>query len=143
LLTRSAKGSSNKWFDDDCRIAKINARSLERRYQRTNNIFDKIKWEQKLKLNHNLFNKKRTAATMTSIREAQGNCDVLRRALNKTMGNTASTLKYVHTADEFADYYENKIAAIRHDTANAMPPIFATTTPITMLQFATVSARIL
>jgi len=77
---------------------------------------------------------------MTSISEAQGNCDDLWRALNKSMGNTASTFKYEHTADEFAEYFENKIATVRQDTANTMPPIFTTTAPTTVLQFTNVSA---
>ena len=62
------------------------------------------------------------------------------RALDKRMGNTASVTEYVHSADNFADAFANKIAAIRVETANAPPPVYAVTPPAALSGFAKVLA---
>jgi len=115
---------SNAWFDDACQTAKTRARFLERQFQRTNLAADRAIWEESLKALHALCNTKRVDATMRSIKEAQGDSGDLWRVLDRTMGSETIRFEYVHMANDFADFFERKIATIRMETANAPPPVY-------------------
>ena len=70
--------------------------------------------------------------------DAQGNSRELWRDLDRVMGKTTSVNEYVHTTDNFADFFASKIAAIRLETANAPPPVYAATPPAVLSGFADV-----
>ena len=132
---------SNDWFDDACHDAKTRARYLERQFQRTMLDRDRTIWEDSVKAMYVLFNAKRSEATMQCIADAQGDSRDLWRALDKTLGRTVSMVEYAHKADDFADFFANKIAAIRLETANALPPVYAATPPAVLSDFATVRSH--
>ena len=54
---------------------------------------------------HALFNSKRADVTMKNIAAAEGDSKDLWRALDRTMGKTVPKAEYVHTANNFADFF--------------------------------------
>ena len=139
MMVKLRDRPANDWFDDACTDARIRSRYLERRYGNTRADADRETWHDSLNAMHALFNAKRTERTMRSIKEAQGDSSELWRALNTTMGNTASKAEYVHSAEDFADFFANKISKIRQETANSPYPIFAADSPAVLPQFVNVS----
>ena len=129
---------SNEWFDDACHDAKTRARYLERQYQRTRSAADCVIWQDSLKAMHALHNSKRVEATMRGIEGAQGDSKELWRALDRVMGTSTPRFTYVHTADDFADFFANKIAAIRLETASASTPTYAAAPPAVLHSFTDV-----
>jgi hypothetical protein len=51
------------------------------------------------------------------------------RALDRAMGTTTTSFTYAHTADASADFFANKIAAIRLETVSTPKPTYAATLP--------------
>src|SRR5271170_3898389 len=54
------------------------------------------------------------------------------------MGTATSRFTYVHTADDFADFFANKISTIRLETAGALTPTYAAAPPAVLHSFADV-----
>ena len=129
---------SNEWFDDACRDARARVRYLERQYQRTDSDADQATWRKSLAALHTLFNAKRTDATMRSIREAQGDSKNLWRELDRTMGTVDTRFEYVHSANDFADFFANKISTIRMETMHAPAPVYAAAAPAFLPELACV-----
>ena len=74
-------------------------------------------------------------------------CETLRKhrgtllicgALDRTMGSVTTRFEYVHAANDFADFFEAKIATIRRETVHAPSPVYAATPPAIMPNLAPV-----
>jgi hypothetical protein len=81
---------------------------------------------------HPLHNRKHVDATMKSVKEAQGDSVVMWRALDRAMGTTATSYTYAHSSNAFADFFADKIPAIRLKTASAPTPTYAATPTTTL-----------
>ena len=113
---------SNTWFDDECRTLKTVVRKSERIYRISQIQSDRDFWIDKLNLLRKLYRSKRAAATRDLI-DNNKNCPrQLWHVLNSTLGLSQNKLEYLHNADEFADFFENKVTKIRDATATAPPP---------------------
>ena len=115
---------ANLWFDDECREAKIRVRALERQFQESDDPTDRAVWTGGLRSLHSLFNSKKAAATVQMIAAESGDPKRLWRALDATLGLSQPSPDIPHTADQFSDFFADKVARIRALTANAAPPTF-------------------
>ena len=106
-----SKRRFKEWFADACQDAKTQARYLEGRFKLTTSAADRAICQNSLKAMHALHNRKRVDATMRSIKEAEGNSGNMWRALDRAIGTTTTSFTYAHTADAFAYFFADKIAA--------------------------------
>jgi len=72
---------------------------------------------------------------MKNIDSAKGDSGRLWRVLDRNMGAENIRAIYKNTANGFANYFKNKIAKIRFETADATPPTFHLEPPAVMQQF--------
>jgi hypothetical protein len=130
---------SNLWFDNECRVAKVKVRALERRYQSSNDVTDRELWVSELHALLKLYYGKKSSMTVELI-DADKDCPKrLWRTLNSTLGLSECRQEFVHSADDFAQYFSDKIANIRISTAGAAPPSFSTHPPSVFSDFRTVT----
>ena len=57
------------------------------------------------------------------------------------MGKTVPRLEYVHSADEFEDFFAHKIDAFCQERVNAPPSIYAVSSPATLNHFSCITIK--
>ena len=107
------------WFDAECRESRRYSRMLERRYRRTRCDTDRLAWVQQLKKMHALYEEKNYRYWRTKIADSKGNMNKLCRTLSDIMGeNSAKAEDNSHTANDFANFFIDKVEAVRLSTSS-------------------------
>jgi len=108
---------STPWFDANCRAAHRSARAAERRFRWTYSASHRSSWTTKLKTMRLVYEKKSDEFWRNEIAANSGNTKSLWRTMQGLLGETSATETGVHTADDFATFFKNKVDAVRASTA--------------------------
>jgi len=132
------------WFDDECRMLKRNVRRLERKYRKSRQQADRLAWVLKVKEQAIFHQQKERLYWSARIISNAANPKRLWRDLDDLMKRTdespaASQIESTQRAEEFGNYFDTKVAAIRHDTEQAAPPSFETYTDQQFVKFTVTS----
>jgi len=125
-VTKYARPAS-PWFDTECYLVKTRTRKLEKQYRANPNNVTESAWRSQFRRQRVKFQSKFSSYWSSAIKSSAKNSKSLwskLRCLLQTPTDDLST-EGDHSADEFADYFVNKIAAIRQSTVTAPPPIVA------------------
>ena len=88
---------SNRWFDEECRAAKLQVRRLEKIYRVTNEHVDRDAWKVSSQRLYKLYNRKKAAATVEKINENKNDSKKLWQTLNATLGLSEVTIDSPHS----------------------------------------------
>jgi len=105
------------WFDAECRAVRRRARAAERRFRRRRSDVDRSSCVASLKTMRSVYENKRDEFWRKQIAENKGNTKRLWRTLDGLLDEASSDDTGVHTADDFAAFFKEKIAAVRASTA--------------------------
>jgi len=100
---------------------------MERRYRRSRSDGDRKAWMQQVKVMHNLYEDKRHQYWCTMIADNRGDMKKLWRTFSAVTGSRATSQSAgagagMYKAEDFAKFFNDKIAAVREDTKCAAPP---------------------
>ena len=90
---------------------------------------------------HRLFHCKKASVTIDSVTADKDNPRRLWRTLNHTLGMSDSPNEYLQSAEDLAQFFDNKVRTIRQSTVSAPPPSFCAQPPCLMQPFTTVSVE--
>ena len=117
------------WFDDECRQMKRSVRRLERRYRKSNCSSDRLDWVKKLQESASLYRNKechywssRINANASDPRRLWKDLDDLMRKQDELPVLTPSEAS--QRAEEFKNFFDNKISSIRLETKDASSATF-------------------
>jgi hypothetical protein len=110
------------WFDVDCRDSKAKTRKLEKAYRHHPTTENRTEWRAHFIEQRVLYQQKFASHWSTAISSCQRDSKVLwsklRPLLQPESGSTSQL-----TADEYAQFFSDKIERIRASTAVASPPV--------------------
>ena len=117
------------WFDDECRQMKRSVRRLERRYRKSKCAPDRLDWIKKLQESASLYRNKesqywssRISANASDPRRLWRDLDELMRKQDEAPVLTPSEAS--QRAEEFKNFFDNKVSSIRLETKDASPVTF-------------------
>jgi len=107
------------WMDEECRRLRRKSRMLERRYRRSNSIDDRFMWVQQERERHKVYLRKEKDYWSTRVCGDAKHPRQLWRSLNTLMGASEKNtlLKNCPSAQQFADFFDAKVAAVRRATS--------------------------
>ena len=117
------------WFDSECHVMKAKTRKLEKQYRAQPNASTESAWRSQFRSQRILFQKKYVSYWKFVIESAKGNNKVLwskLRCLLQSPAEDVATAPLEHSADNFANYFVEKIEKIRQSTESAPPPVIKT-----------------
>ena len=102
------------WLDDKCRQLRRKSRLLEHRYQRSGLADDRKPWVEHERLRHQVYRRKERLYWSMRVNAQAKQPRQLWRSLNTLMGASEknSLPKNCPTAQQFANFFEAKIAAV-------------------------------
>ena len=111
------------WFDAECRAFKRSARRLERVYRRNKTLDNRLAWVKTLQAMRSFFQSKEHSYWETRVAADHKAPKKLWRNLNTILGkeNSSNTCGSI-TPDQFAEFFKDKVALVREQTATAPPP---------------------
>lgn len=122
-VIRRRPGRPTPWFDTECRAQRRECRRLERRYLRTRCSDDRRQWVDATRRRFQLYRTKKDQYWSDRLLQCGRSSPLIWRSLSSMFSRkqnvTASTN---HTADGFADFFEEKVSGIRSATAGLSPP---------------------
>jgi hypothetical protein len=126
LVTKYARPAS-PWFDTECHLVKTKTRKLEKLYRANPNSVTELAWRSQFRRQRVMFQSKFSSYWTSAIKSSAKNSKTLWSKLRCLLEIPTDDLSTEgdHSADEFADYFVNKIAEIRQSTVTAPPPIIA------------------
>lgn len=138
-VRRRANKKTTPWFDVDCRAARRRTRAAERRFKRMSSGTDHHAWSIELSKMKELYEKKNSTFWRSDIATSQGNTQRLWRTLHSALGESAYDDSCVHTADDFAAFFKDKIDTVRvsttsiplYDVPSRSMPTLESWTPVT------------
>jgi len=122
-VTKYARPAS-PWFDTECHLMKVRTRKLEKEYRAQLDATAEAAWREQFKRQRILFQSKFNNYWKFAIDSSANNSKVLwskLRCLLQSPVDDAST-SIEHSADDFANFFVNKIDTIRQSTAAAPYP---------------------
>jgi len=131
------------WFDDECRASRRRSRMLERRYRRTRRADDRLAWIRQVRCMHSLYEKKEEQYWTYRITSCSGNSRRLWQSMSSLLRrdkSSATKSSSSITADKLAQFFADKVAAVRAETKDAAPPTFTQHRGTLLLSFSEVSA---
>ena len=132
------------WFDDECRASRRRSRMLERRYRRTLRADDRLAWIRQLRCMHSLYVTKEEQYWTSRIASCSGNSRRLWQSMSSLLRRDKSSANRSSsgiTADKLAQFFADKVAAVRAETKDAPPPTFTQYCGAQLLSFSEVSAE--
>jgi len=138
------------WFDNDCRMFKRSVRRLERKYRKSRQPADRLAWVLKEKEKATFYQQKERGYWSSRIKENAAqpktlwhDLDVLMRR-NDDDAPAASQAECSSRAQEFSEFFDHKVSAIREGTEHAAEPKFLDpSTDQTFDQFAKTTPELL
>ena len=113
---------STRWYDGECRDTKRATRQLERKYRRLRTDESLAAWRNQFVHQRRLYQTKFTSFWSRTIDSFDRNPRALWRAVN-AMLQPPSQRSSKLSADDFATFFQDKVAGIRASTASAAPPV--------------------
>ena len=135
--------SVSPWFDSECHVMKTKTRKLEKLYRAQPNIITESVWRSQFRQQRILFQTKYMSHWSFVIESAKGNSKMLWSKLRCLLQSPTddATITPEHSADDFANYFVDKIEKIRQSTVSAPPPMIKTrTVPEHLDKFSPVTA---
>ena len=107
------------WMDDECRKLRRISRVMERRYRRSGLLEDRLAWVSQERSRHQVYRKKERDYWSMRTSEQAKQPRKLWQTLNTLLGASNSHKRPTScpTAQEFADFFEAKVAAVRKSTS--------------------------
>jgi len=144
-VRKRKKRALTPWFDDACRNFKRTVRRLERKYRKSRSPSDRTAWVLKLKEQAIYYRQKECLYWSNRITNNASNpkrlwqdIEVLMRHddENPIVSQTESTMR----AEDFSNFFNNKVTSIRDATASASQPVFESRTEKTFEKFIPTTA---
>ena len=114
------------WYENDCRTAKRKVMMCERRYRRTRSEMDCMAWIREMERKRNLLERKEESFWNAKIASNAGNSKKLWSVLNSLQRKDRiippSTSDI--SAETLSGFFQDKVRAVRDDTATADEPTF-------------------
>jgi len=113
------------WFDSECHVMKTKTRKLEKQYRAQPNAVTESVWRSQFRQQRILFQTKYNSYWKFVIESAGGNSKTLWSKLRCLMQSPSDVTSdsAEHSADEFANFFVDKIEKIRQSTDSAPPPV--------------------
>ena len=114
------------WFDTECHVMKTKTRKLEKQYRAQPNTVTESAWRSQFRHQRILFQTKYISHWKFVIESAKGNSKTLwskLRCLLQSPSDATSSDVPEHSAEEFANYFVDKIEKIRQSTQAAPLPV--------------------
>ena len=113
--------ASSPWYNAECKSMKTKTRRLERIYRSDKTEISRNRWQEQFELQRVSFQRIYTDYWSSVIRDSPDSKSLWRR-LNCVL-HPSDTLTCPHSAQAFARFFDDKIEAIRLNTAGAAPPV--------------------
>ena len=125
--TKTIKRQTPSWITDEYRIQKRLRRQLERRWKKTNSVFDRSRLRRQINLCNQILSKNKKQFYTDLIQENSNDPKKLWKELNNVLHRKPEmVLPDSHDpkslANEFCSFFENKITRIRSGFSNATAP---------------------
>ena len=101
------------WFDAECRTSRRRVRAAERRFKRTYLVTDRHEWMVKCSELRALYEQKNSTYWQNEIAACAGDSKKLWNVFHTVLGETRSVDTDLHTADEFAAFFKDKVESVR------------------------------
>jgi Reverse transcriptase (RNA-dependent DNA polymerase)/Endonuclease-reverse transcriptase len=139
-LQRVNSRRSDRWYDRECRSTKRTTRRLERKYRRLLTDESLAAWRSQFQLQRLQFQSKFISFWSSTISSFERNPRALWRAVNGILQPPQQQRSLNLSANDFATFFQDKVAGIRASTAYASPPViihrqapsFYSFTPVTV-----------
>ena len=134
LVTKYSRPVS-PWFDTECHLIKVKTRKLEKKYRSHPNNINKMAWRSQFHKQRIMFESKSNNYWKFTIESAAGN--------SKSLWSKLQCLLHVpshdvttndHTANDFADFFQQKIDSIRQTTSSSSTPVISKRTITNLLE---------
>jgi len=113
VMVRRRVRQATPLFDADCRAAQRAVRGAERRFRRVSSDVNK----NELKKLRALYEVKKCKYWQSEIAESKGDMQRLWRSLNGVLGEVPNDDTSMHTPDDFATFFQNKVDSVCASTA--------------------------
>jgi hypothetical protein len=110
------------WFDAECRDSKVKTRKLEKAYRHHLTTESRTEWKAQFIEHRVLYQRKFVSHWSTAISSCQRDSKVLWSTLRPLLQPESGSTSQL-TADEYAQFFSDKIERIRASTAAAAPPV--------------------
>ncbi len=118
VSVRRKIGKLTPWFDAECRSCRRRTRALERRHRRSCLDVDRLAWTEQLKVMRSMYEDKSHQYWKDKIADCKGKSKQLWLTLSDIMGEKSTQCDAgQHTADDFADFFADKVDSVRRSTA--------------------------
>ena len=109
------------WFDAECRVAKARTRRFEKEYRRQPSVETRSAWRAQFTNQRTIYQQKFVNHWSAAISSCRGDSKALWSRLRPLLQpGTVATSQL--TANDFAQFFTDKIERIRASTATARPP---------------------
>ena len=113
---------SARWYDSECRLTKRATRLLERKYRRLHTEESLAAWRCQFQHQRRLYQSKFTSFWSSTIDSLERNPRAIWRAVNEILQPPQQRSSKL-SANDFATFFQNKVAGIRASTESASQPI--------------------
>ena len=117
VKVRQKAKEKTPWYDADCRAARRQARAVERRFRRSHREDDRLTWMGLLRSMGALYEDQNTRFWREEIATSKGDSSKLWRTFKGVLGDAPPADSNVHTADDFATFFNDKVDAVPVSTA--------------------------
>ena len=121
-LQRVNSRQSDRWYDSECRSIKRTTRRLERKYRRLRTDESLAAWRSQFQLQRLQFQSKFISLWSSTISSFERNPRALWRAVNGMLQPPQQQRSLNLSANDFAVFFQDKVAGILASTACASPP---------------------
>jgi hypothetical protein len=122
-VTQYAKPGS-PWFDTECHLVKVKTRKMEKQYRSNPNSATELAWRSQFRRQRIMFQSKFSNYWKSTIESSRKDSKALWSRLRCLLQSPADELSDGDfSADDFADYFVNKVDIIRQSTAVAPPAV--------------------
>ena len=113
--------TSSPWYNAECKSIKTKTRRLERIYRSEKTELSRKRWREQFEFQRVAFQRIYTDYWSSAIQDSPDSKSLWRR-LNCVL-NPSDNSTCPHSAQAFAQFFDDKIEAIRQNTAGATPPV--------------------
>ena len=133
--TTRRQRKSDAWFDDECRMKKRETRHLERKFKGRKGDTSRVDWLAAQKDYRKTMAKKRSGYWQTKIESERCNPRRLWRSLKLVSGDDSGHVETDYKADDFANFFQEKIEKVRSTTCSVSAPDIQVTSHTELVAF--------
>jgi len=133
LVTKYSRPAS-PWFDTECHLVKVKTRKLEKKYRSNPTSINRMAWRSQFHRQRIMFESKSNNYWKFTIESAAGNSKSLWSKLQCLLHVPSDDVTTTdHTANDFADFFQQKIDTIRQTTSSSSAPVIQKRTTTNLL----------